>query len=97
MKKLKQILALLGAILLVGMYLVTLYLGLTSSPATQNMLMASIVCTVVIPVLLYAMLLVTRVLDNREKSDFAAKPQNNPAHKTPDKQNTGHSPKKKKQ
>lgn len=65
MKKLKRILALLGAILLAGMYLVTLTLGLTASPNTKNVLMASIACTVIIPCLIYAMMLIARVLDNR--------------------------------
>ncbi|MCD7955021.1 MAG: DUF1418 family protein [Lachnospiraceae bacterium] len=62
MDKFKRIAAMIGVIILVGMYVVTLILGLTASPATQNMLMASIVCTVVIPVMLYAMMLVARVL-----------------------------------
>lgn len=65
MQKLKRILALVGAVLLIGMYLITLILGLTASPATQDMLMAAIVCTIVIPCLLYAFMLVARVLDNR--------------------------------
>ncbi|MCC8044716.1 MAG: hypothetical protein LIP12_04355 [Clostridiales bacterium] len=62
MNKIKRIAAMIGVIILVGMYVITLILGLTASPATQNMLMASIVCTVVIPVMLYAMMLVARVL-----------------------------------
>ncbi|MCD8398381.1 MAG: hypothetical protein LUD12_14590 [Lachnospiraceae bacterium] len=67
MQKFKRIAALIGVIFLIGMYVVTLILGLTASPATQNMLMASIVCTVVIPVLLYAMMLVARVLGHSEE------------------------------
>lgn len=73
MQKLKRILALAGAVLLIGMYLITLILGLTASPATQDMLMAAIVCTVVIPCLLYAFMLVARVLDNRGHSDSQSK------------------------
>lgn len=67
MQKLKRILSFAGALLLLGMYGVTLFLGLTANPASQNMLMASIACTVIIPCLLYGMILVTRVLDNRDK------------------------------
>jgi len=66
MQKFKRIAALIGVIFLIGMYVVTLILGLTASPATQNMLMASIVCTVLIPVLLYAMMLIARVLGHSE-------------------------------
>lgn len=65
MQKLKRISALIGAILLLGMYLITLVLGLTASPATKNMLMASIACTVILPCLIYGFMLVARVLDNR--------------------------------
>ena len=71
MQKAKRILALIGAILLVGMYIVTLILGIIASPATKNMLMASIACTVIIPCLIYGFMLVARVLDNRE--NFASK------------------------
>ncbi len=66
MQKAKRILALIGAILLAGMYIVTLILGIIASPATKNMLMASIACTVIIPCLIYGFMLVARVLDNRE-------------------------------
>ena len=65
-KKIIRVFALIGAILLAGMYLVVLYLGLTANPSTQNVLMAAIGCTIVIPVLLYAMMLIARVLDNRQ-------------------------------
>ena len=65
-KKIIRVFALIGAILLAGMYLVVLYLGLTANPNTQNVLMAAIGCTIVIPVLLYAMMLFARVLDNRQ-------------------------------
>lgn len=68
MKKAKRIFALLGAVLLVGMYLITLVLALTDSPASKNMLMASIACTVIIPCLIYGILLVARVLDNRSRT-----------------------------
>ena len=68
-KKIVRVFALLGAILLAGMYLVVLYLGLTANPNTQNVLMAAIGCTIVIPVLLYAMMLIARVLDNRQNPD----------------------------
>lgn len=75
MKKLKRILALIGAILLIAMYLVTLVLGILASPATKNMLMASIACTVIIPCLIYGFMLVARVLDNRKNFDSDDKKQ----------------------
>ncbi len=65
MQKLKRILALAGVIFLVGMYVIVFILGLTASPATKGALMAAIACTIVIPVLIYAMLLIARVLGTR--------------------------------
>ena len=65
MQKLRRILALLGVVLLAGMYVATLIFALSSNPNAKNMLMAAIACTVIVPCLLYGMMLVTRVLDNR--------------------------------
>ncbi len=74
MQKIKRILALTGVILLAGMYLITLVLALISSPAAKNMLMAAIGCTIVVPCLLYAMMLIARVLDrrNHDEADFSS-------------------------
>lgn len=58
MKNLKRLLALIGVILLAGMYILTLILSLTDNSAAGNVLMASLFGTVIIPVLLYAFLLV---------------------------------------
>ncbi len=69
MKKFKRIFALLGVVILVAMYLITLVFALGSSPNANNMLMASIACTVIVPCLLYGMILIARVLDNRNLSD----------------------------
>ena len=69
MKKMKRILALAGAILLIGMYLIVLILGLTASPAAKDMLMAAVACTVIIPCLIYGMMLIANVLGNRQTSD----------------------------
>lgn len=77
MKKTKRILALIGAVLLAGMYLSTLVFALMEHENASNMLMASIACTVIIPVLLYAYSLMYRVLDRRRKEgekDGAKKP-----------------------
>lgn len=75
MQKAKRILALLGIVILVGMYVITFILGLTASPATKIMLMASIACTIVLPCLLYGMMVMARVLgekkdeENKKKRD----------------------------
>ena len=54
-------LALIGAVLLVAMYASTLIFALTDRSGTMNLLMASIACTIILPVLLYAYTLVYKI------------------------------------
>ena len=65
MKKTKRILALAGAVLLICMYACTLIFALIDSPAAFGMLKASVTATILIPVLLYAYILVARLLKGR--------------------------------
>lgn len=66
MKKMKQILAIIGVILLVGMYACTLIFALIGSPASMALLRASIAATVIIPVLLYAYILIARLVKGKQ-------------------------------
>ena len=61
MKKIKRILALIGAILLFCMYASTLVFAFIDHSASMGLLKASIACTIILPVLLYAYTLVYRV------------------------------------
>lgn len=65
MTKLKRILALIGAILLVALYVSTLVFALMSSELAQGLFMASVFCTVAIPVLIYACMLIYKVLKGK--------------------------------
>lgn len=69
MNRLKRILALTGVVILLGMYLIVFVLGITASPATKNALMAAVACTVIVPCLLYAMMLIARVLNHKNQND----------------------------
>ena len=69
MNKLKRIFALAGAILLICMYASTLVFALIDSPAAGNLLKASVATTILIPVLLYAFILVARLLKDHSGSD----------------------------
>ncbi len=69
MKNVRRILAIIGVVVLVGMYLITLVFALMDSPMASRLLMASIACTIVIPVLLYAYQLVYRVLRRGDHDD----------------------------
>ena len=60
MKNLKRLLAVLGSILLASIYILTLVLSLTDHSKAGNMLMASLLGTVIVPILLYAFELVDK-------------------------------------
>lgn len=62
MKKVKQILAISGVIVLVGLYVSTLFCALSQSEAFMNLLMASVYATVIIPVLIWAYSFIYRLL-----------------------------------
>lgn len=68
MKKAKRILALAGVIILVGLYISTIFCALSSSENYKNLLAASIYATVVIPVLLWAYSLIYKLI-KKNKSD----------------------------
>jgi len=53
MKKVKQILAIIGIILLVGMYLSTILFAIFDPTETKQMLTASLIMTIVVPVLIW--------------------------------------------
>lgn len=70
MKRIKQILAIAGIILLAALYLATLILALTDNSSSMQMFYASIVATVIIPVLLWAYSFIYRLIrKNKPESD----------------------------
>lgn len=73
MKKTKRILALAGALLLFSMYGMTIVFALIGSENSLKLLRASIACTVIVPVFLYAYILVYRVL-KKDGIDIPQKP-----------------------
>ena len=82
MMKAKRIAALTGVILLAGMYLLTLILAVLGNENTVNLFIASVACTIMVPIMihLFLMLLNARkgknVMDEtysyKEKSDEAS-------------------------
>ena len=85
MKKAKRILALAGVILLLAMYGSTMVFAFMKDPRAGDFLMASIYCTIAVPVLLYAMTLVTRRLKDKNKElQDEAKAAGNQTEKTAD-------------
>lgn len=49
----KQILAVIGLLLIVGMYVVSIVFACMAKPGAEGMFMASIVATVIVPIVLY--------------------------------------------
>ena len=65
MKKFKRLAALAGAVLLIILYACTLIFSLMDGALAAGLFKASIYCTVAVPVLLYAIMLIYRVLKGR--------------------------------
>ncbi|MCI8504856.1 MAG: hypothetical protein HFI67_01540 [Lachnospiraceae bacterium] len=69
MKKFKQILCILGALLLAGIYVCTLIFSITDQTQAKSWLNASLYASVAVPVFLYAFFLITKLLDRRKKKE----------------------------
>ena len=67
MGKTKRVLALVGVILLLGCYVTTLVAALIGSKATQGLFMASLFCSIGLPIILYGYMLVFKYLKNRNE------------------------------
>lgn len=52
-KRFKQVLAIVGIVIIAGLYITTLILAITGSEKTNGLFMASIFCTVMIPLIMY--------------------------------------------
>ena len=64
MKKIKRLLAVIGILLLASMYMLTLVLAIIDDPGTMNAFRASIYCTVLVPVLIWAYTFIYKLLKN---------------------------------
>ena len=67
MKKIKQILAIICAVLLLGLYILTFVMALTDSPDTMGMFRGCIICTIFIPLVAYVFLCLHRYAMHRSK------------------------------
>ncbi|MGI6094909.1 MAG: HAD family hydrolase [Lachnospiraceae bacterium] len=65
----KRILAILGVILLLLMYASTMIFALSDNPQALNWAKASVLCTIAVPVMLYAFILVGRILRPEKDSE----------------------------
>lgn len=58
----------IGIILLVSLYVVTVVLALTDDPHTMNAFRASVYCTFLIPVLIWAYSFIYKLLKNNDEN-----------------------------
>lgn len=65
-KKAKRILALIGVVFLVGLYVLTFLFSLLDSPNSMNLFKVSFYSTIVIPILLYAYVLIHKHINNNK-------------------------------
>ncbi len=65
----KKIIAIVGIVILCGLYIVTLIAAIFTSPQTPQLFKACVYATVVVPVMFYAYLLMYRIL--KKKADDA--------------------------
>jgi Ca2+/H+ antiporter len=72
MKKFKQIAAILVVILLISLYVITLLCAIFDPTETMSWFRASIFATVIVPVLLWAYLLIYRLVTHKDKEENAA-------------------------
>lgn len=65
----KRIFAILGVILLLALYVFTFIMALTDNTSTMRMLEASVLATIIIPVLIWTYTFIYRLLNKKEDSD----------------------------
>ncbi|MDD3219612.1 MAG: HAD family phosphatase [Lachnospiraceae bacterium] len=69
MKKVKQVLALVGVALLLIMYGSTLFFAMSNKPNASQWFMASLFCTIAVPVFLYALTMVANYIKKNKEVD----------------------------
>ena len=70
MKQIKRILAVLGIILLVTMYLLTLYCAVFDTGDGMFMFKASVTCTILVPILLWGYTVIYRLAKGKDEKDL---------------------------
>lgn len=66
MNKLKRIMALVGVILLIALYVSTIVLAIIGSERALTLLRAAIYCTIIVPILLWAYSFIYRLIKRKE-------------------------------
>lgn len=70
MDKMKRVLAIGGIVLLLSLYLITFISAFMSTEYSQSLFLACIYATFVIPIMIYAYMLIYRVIKNKREDNF---------------------------
>ncbi len=69
----KRIFAIIGVIILLALYLISFISAVLAKPYASELFMASIFCTIVIPILMYGFLIVYRYVHRDDKTSVSLK------------------------
>ncbi|MBE5957257.1 MAG: hypothetical protein E7254_00130 [Lachnospiraceae bacterium] len=69
MDKFKRIVCIIGVVLLVSLYVITLISAFFTDSDSHGLFMASVYSTVVVPAFIYAILLIAKVLSPKNDDD----------------------------
>ncbi len=70
MKQFRRILAMLGSALLILMYLITLYCALFDTSRSMIMFKASVMCTILVPILIWGYTVIYRLAKGRHEQEL---------------------------
>lgn len=73
MKKAKQIAAIIGIILLLSIYIVTLISAITAKPYANSLFIACLYCTIVIPIVIYGFMVVYKAVHKKNEDEIDIK------------------------
>ena len=69
MRKLQKLFAILGIVLLVSLYIITFVAAITSKKEVSALFQASLFCTIVFPIFLYGLTIISRLGKSKEEND----------------------------
>jgi len=69
LKKVKQIAAIVGIVLLVGLYVLTLISAILSTPQAASLFQACIYCTITVPCLIWGFEIIYRILKGDDQDE----------------------------
>ena len=70
MKQIRRILAILGLVLLVSMYLITLFCAVFDTGNDMAMFKASVTCTILVPILIWGYTVIYRLAKGRQEKEL---------------------------